>query len=53
VLITLVALFAVGLALSLFTGREALRGALRMVLIGGAAGAVSFLVGRALGVAIG
>jgi vacuolar iron transporter family protein len=52
-LVTLVALFTVGLALSLFTGRDALRGALRMVLIGGGAGTVSFLVGRALGVAIG
>jgi vacuolar iron transporter family protein len=51
--ITLVALFAVGLSLSLFTGRHAARGALRMVLIGGGACAVSFLVGRALGVAIG
>ena len=49
---TAVALFAVGLALSLFTGRDALRGALRMVLIGGGAGTVSFLVGRALGVAL-
>jgi vacuolar iron transporter family protein len=52
-LITLVALFAVGLGLSLFTGRHAVRGALRMVLIGGGAGSVSFLVGRALGVALG
>jgi vacuolar iron transporter family protein len=52
-LITLLALFAVGLSLSLFTGRHALRGALRMVLIGGGAGTISFLVGRALGVAIG
>jgi VIT1/CCC1 family predicted Fe2+/Mn2+ transporter len=51
--VTLVALFAVGLALSLFTGRAALRSALRMVLIGGGAATVSFLVGRALGVAIG
>ena len=32
---------------------DAVRSALRMVLIGGGAGAVSFLVGRALGVAIG
>jgi VIT1/CCC1 family predicted Fe2+/Mn2+ transporter len=39
--LTLAALFAVGLGLSLFTGRAALRGALRMVLIGGGAGAVS------------
>lgn len=51
--ITLAALFAVGLGLSLFTGRDAVRSALRMVLIGGGAGAVSFLVGRLLGVVIG
>jgi VIT1/CCC1 family predicted Fe2+/Mn2+ transporter len=51
--ITLAALFAVGLGLSLFTGRAALRSALRMVLIGGGAGAVSFLLGRLLGVALG
>jgi vacuolar iron transporter family protein len=42
-------LFLVGLALSLFTGRAAWRGALRMVLIGGGAGIVSYLVGHALG----
>jgi vacuolar iron transporter family protein len=48
--ITLLTLFAVGLGLSLFTGRAALHSALRMVLIGGGAGLVSFLVGRALGV---
>jgi len=52
-LITLIALFGVGLGLSLFTGRAALRSALRMVLVGGGAGAVTFLLGRALGVAIG
>jgi vacuolar iron transporter family protein len=50
--LTVVALFAVGLALSLFTGRQALRGALRMVLIGGGAGVVAFCVGRALGALI-
>jgi VIT1/CCC1 family predicted Fe2+/Mn2+ transporter len=50
--LTLCALFAVGMTLSLFTGRSALQGALRMVLIGTAAGLVSFFVGRALGVAI-
>jgi vacuolar iron transporter family protein len=53
VAITLVSLFAVGLGLSLFTGRDAVRSALRMVLIGGGAGAVSYLVGHAVGVAIG
>jgi VIT1/CCC1 family predicted Fe2+/Mn2+ transporter len=47
--LTALALFVVGLALSLFTGRQALRGALRMVLIGGGAGVLAFAVGRALG----
>jgi len=51
--LTLLALFAVGLGLSLFTGRAAWHSALRMVLIGGGAGAVSFLVGKALGVVAG
>ena len=51
-ILSVLTLFAVGLALSLFTGRQALRGALRMVLIGGGAGLVSFLVGRLLGAAI-
>lgn len=50
--ITGIALFGVGLALSLFTGRQALRGALRMVLIGGGAGALAFLVGHLLGGAL-
>jgi vacuolar iron transporter family protein len=51
--LTLLALFAVGLGLSLFTGRDAWRSALRMVLIGGGAGVLSFAVGRVLGVVIG
>jgi vacuolar iron transporter family protein len=51
--ITLLTLFGVGMALSLFTGRGALHSALRMVLIGGGAGAVSFLVGHLLGVVTG
>ena len=51
-LITAAALFAVGLSLSLFTGRDALRSGLRMVLIGGGAGTLSFLVGHMLGAAI-
>jgi len=41
------------MTLSLFTGRSAWRSALRMVLIGGGAGIVSFLVGSAIGVAVG
>jgi VIT1/CCC1 family predicted Fe2+/Mn2+ transporter len=52
VALTGISLFAVGMVLSLFTGRDAWRGAIRMVLIGGGAGALSYLVGRALGVAV-
>ena len=51
--ITLVSLAGIGLAISLFTGRQAWRGALRMVLIGGGAGVIAWLVGRLLGVALG
>ena len=47
------ALFAVGAALSLFTGRNAWFGGLRMVAIGGGAGAVTWLIGHLLGAAIG
>lgn len=43
------ALAVTGLATSLFTGRNALYSALRMVLIGAGAGAVTFLIGRAIG----
>lgn len=49
-LITAAALFMVGASISLFTGRRALAGGLRMLLIGGAAGAASFYIGHALGV---
>jgi VIT1/CCC1 family predicted Fe2+/Mn2+ transporter len=47
-----VALFAVGATLSLFTGRGALTGGLRMLLIGGGAGAVTYAIGRLLGVSL-
>lgn len=50
--ITVLALAGVGLAISLFTGREAWRGALRMVLIGGGAGVIAWGVGSLLGVAL-
>ena len=43
------ALFGVGAALSLFTGRSALAGGLRMVAIGAAAGAATWLIGSAIG----
>jgi vacuolar iron transporter family protein len=44
------ALFAVGCGLSLFTGRNALWSGLRMLLIGAAAGAATYLVGTLFGV---
>ncbi len=44
-----VALFAVGATLSLFTGRQAVWGGLRMLLIGSAAGGVTYLIGDFLG----
>ena len=51
--VTLGALFAIGMTLSLFTGRSAWRGGLRMAAIGVLAGGATFLIGRLLGVAIG
>jgi len=48
-----IALFAVGMAISLFTGRSAWRNGVRMVLIGTGAALVTWLIGRALGVMIG
>jgi len=47
--IALLSLAGVGMALSLFTGRDAWRGAWRMAAIGGGAGAVSFCIGKAIG----
>ncbi len=44
-----VALFAVGAALSLFTGRQAIWGGIRMLLIGSTAGAVTYLLGSYFG----
>lgn len=50
--LSLAALFAVGAALSLFTGKGALRGGLRMMLIGGGAGLATYLIGHWLGAAL-
>jgi VIT1/CCC1 family predicted Fe2+/Mn2+ transporter len=47
-----VTLFAIGAILSLFTGRRALWSGLRMVTIGIAAGGVTWLIGRWLGVSL-
>jgi VIT1/CCC1 family predicted Fe2+/Mn2+ transporter len=53
VALTAAALFGVGAAISLFSGHGAVRGGLRMLLIGAAAATATFLIGRALGVAVG
>ncbi len=50
--ITALSLFAVGAAISLFTGRDAWRDGLRMLAIGGAAGGLTYAIGRLLGVSL-
>lgn len=50
--LTMTALFGVGMALSLFNGRSAVRGGLRMLLIGAAAAACTWAVGHAVGAAV-
>jgi len=51
--LTAAALFGVGASMSLFSGRSAARGGLRMLLIGAAAAGATFAIGRLLGVAVG
>jgi VIT1/CCC1 family predicted Fe2+/Mn2+ transporter len=51
--VTAVALFAVGACLSLFTGRGALRSGMRMLVIGAGAGALTYAIGKMLGVTLG
>ena len=51
--VALAALFLIGMTLSLFTGRSAWYGALRMAAIGLGAGAATFAIGRLLGGAAG
>jgi vacuolar iron transporter family protein len=47
------ALFAVGATISLFTGRGAWWGGLRMLLIGGGAGLATYVIGSLLGIGLG
>lgn len=49
---TALTLFGVGAVISLFTGRSALRDGLRMLAIGGAAGALTYAIGKLLGVSL-
>jgi VIT1/CCC1 family predicted Fe2+/Mn2+ transporter len=48
-----VALFSIGCGLSLFTGRGSLWGGLRMLLVGGSAGALTWWIGTLVGAALG
>lgn len=50
--LTALALFAVGAAISLFTGRSAVRDGLRMLLIGGLTGGLTYAIGTLLGVGV-
>ena len=50
--LTAAALFAVGCTISLFTGRGAVRGGTRMLVIGAVAGAVTYGIGRLVGAAV-
>jgi VIT1/CCC1 family predicted Fe2+/Mn2+ transporter len=50
--LTAIALFGVGATLSLFTGRSALASGARMLAIGIAAGGVTYLIGKWLGVTL-
>jgi VIT1/CCC1 family predicted Fe2+/Mn2+ transporter len=52
IVLSLAAMFAVGVGVSLLTGRSALFSGVRQVLIGVAAATVTFLVGRVIGVSV-
>lgn len=52
IMLTAVALFTVGAVLSLFSGRSPWYGGLRMMLIGAAAGALTYMIGALVGVSI-
>ncbi|MGH8751344.1 MAG: VIT1/CCC1 transporter family protein [Burkholderiales bacterium] len=52
IVLSAISLFAVGAILSLFTGRHAWRGGLRMLAIGAAAGGATYMIGRLLGVTL-
>ncbi len=51
-LVSAACLFAVGMAISLFTGRSAWRGGLRLLAIGGVAALATHLIGRLVGASI-
>jgi vacuolar iron transporter family protein len=45
-------LFIVGMATSQLTGQPLLRGGLRLLVVGGGAGIVAYLIGKLLGVTV-
>lgn len=51
--LSVLALFAIGAAITLITGRSALQSGLRQVLFGVAAAAITFVVGRLIGTSLG
>jgi VIT1/CCC1 family predicted Fe2+/Mn2+ transporter len=51
-LLAAVCLFVVGVASSALTGQARLRGGLRLLLVGGGAGVVAYVIGRLLGVSV-
>jgi VIT1/CCC1 family predicted Fe2+/Mn2+ transporter len=51
--VTLLSLFGIGMALSLFNGRSAVLGGLRMLVIGAAAAGCTWALGHALGTTLG
>jgi VIT1/CCC1 family predicted Fe2+/Mn2+ transporter len=53
IVLTALALFGIGVVISLFTGRHALAGGLRMLVIGGSAGGLTYLLGSLVGVSLG
>ena len=52
IILTAISLFAIGALISLFTGKSALVGGLRMLLIGGSASALTYAIGLLLGVTL-
>jgi len=52
VMLAAVGLFAVGVASSWVTGQARLRGGVRLLIVGGGAGLVAYLIGKLLGVSV-
>ncbi len=53
IILSVIALFAIGAAITIITGRSAIRSGMRQVLFGVAAAAITFIVGRLIGASVG